>query len=132
MNLAGHWNLFWRANPTGDGQLFHDRVPRRERGRAHGVAAGYGQRPRRCPENPVIALCVGKQPSCASVREFDDNELVRHRLPRGIPDDAADAGAGDQAYEARMILVRPDQYVVWTGDSGPADARALIGKAVGR
>jgi hypothetical protein len=35
-------------------------------------------------------------------------------------------------YESRLILVRPDQYVVWSGDAPPADVRALLEKAIGR
>lgn len=35
-------------------------------------------------------------------------------------------------YESRLILIRPDQYVVWTGDTPPDDVRALMAKAIGR
>ena len=35
-------------------------------------------------------------------------------------------------YESRLILVRPDQYVVWNGDTPPRDIRALLAKATGR
>lgn len=34
-------------------------------------------------------------------------------------------------YEAKYILVRPDQYVVWAGDSVPDDAEAIVAKTVG-
>src|SRR5262249_54424156 len=36
------------------------------------------------------------------------------------------------SYEARLILVRPDQNVAWTGDAAPADASAVMAKVTGR
>jgi hypothetical protein len=41
-------------------------------------------------------------------------------------------GDGRTAYEAKMILVRPDRYVAWTGDETVRDLKATLGKAVAR
>jgi 2-polyprenyl-6-methoxyphenol hydroxylase-like FAD-dependent oxidoreductase len=53
---------------------------------------------------------------------------------RGIPFKAVrDSDAdGRTRYEARMILVRPDQFIAWTGDRAPDDAGALMRKVTGR
>ena len=39
---------------------------------------------------------------------------------------------GREAYGARMVLVRPDQFVAWTGDSAPEDAAAVLHRVTGR
>ncbi len=39
---------------------------------------------------------------------------------------------GREAYEASLILVRPDRYVAWSAVGAPADTAAILGKAVGR
>jgi len=39
---------------------------------------------------------------------------------------------GRKAYEASLILVRPDRYTAWSATSAPADAAAILSKAVGR
>jgi len=51
------------------------------------------------------------------------------RLPLNVVRDSYEGGR--ESYESRLVLVRPDQYVVWTGDEAPADARALLRTVAG-
>ena len=51
------------------------------------------------------------------------------RVPLKVVEDAD--GPARAAYEARLVLVRPDQYVVWAGDAAPGDARALLRERLG-
>ena len=39
---------------------------------------------------------------------------------------------GRRAYGTRLALVRPDQYVAWTGDEAPSDAPGLMTRVTGR
>ncbi|MFN0073958.1 MAG: FAD-dependent monooxygenase [Chloroflexota bacterium] len=39
---------------------------------------------------------------------------------------------GREAYESRLILVRPDQYVVWSGDQPTGDVKSLLERVSGR
>jgi 2-polyprenyl-6-methoxyphenol hydroxylase-like FAD-dependent oxidoreductase len=41
-------------------------------------------------------------------------------------------GGGREAYGSRLVLVRPDQFVAWTGDAAPADPVALLRRVSGR
>ena len=46
-----------------------------------------------------------------------------------VRDTATDERAG---YGARLILVRPDQFVAWTGDGPPQDVPGLLARVTGR
>ncbi len=39
---------------------------------------------------------------------------------------------GRKAYEAKLILVRPDRYVAWTANAAPSDVKTILSKVVGR
>jgi 2-polyprenyl-6-methoxyphenol hydroxylase-like FAD-dependent oxidoreductase len=54
--------------------------------------------------------------------------LQRAAAERGVPLRTVDLDAPGmlEAYESRLVLVRPDGHVAWRGDAEPADARAAI------
>ncbi len=51
------------------------------------------------------------------------------RVPLKVVRDTYEGGR--EEYESRLVLVRPDQYVVWSGDSAPSDAVRLMQKVAG-
>ncbi len=59
--------------------------------------------------------------------------LSRGATARGVPLAVArdTLAGGREAYEARLLLVRPDQFVAWTGNRAPADAEALFAQVAG-
>jgi hypothetical protein len=63
-----------------------------------------------------------------AARTFVDAARSR-RIPLTVVRDTYEGGR--TAYESRLVLVRPDQYVVWTGNEAPADTSALLRKVAG-
>jgi 2-polyprenyl-6-methoxyphenol hydroxylase-like FAD-dependent oxidoreductase len=51
-------------------------------------------------------------------------------VPLVVIEDSFDGGR--EQYASRLILVRPDQYVVWAGDHLPVDPNGLLKKVTGR
>ncbi len=64
----------------------------------------------------------------AAVAPFVEAARAR-KIPLKVVRDEYSGGRED--YEARLVLVRPDQYVAWTGDAAPADADAVMRKVAG-
>jgi 4-hydroxyisophthalate hydroxylase len=53
-----------------------------------------------------------------------------NQIPLKVVDDSYEGGR--EAYGARLILVRPDRYVVWCDNEAPSDPAALLLRAAGR
>jgi 4-hydroxyisophthalate hydroxylase len=64
-----------------------------------------------------------------AVRAFEA-AARKARMPLRVVRDTF--AGGREAYEQRLILVRPDQYVVWAGEGAPSDVPALVARAIGR
>ena len=62
------------------------------------------------------------------VRAFEQAAAASRVPLKVVRDSYAD---GRLKYETRMMLVRPDQFIVWLGDRAPADAGAIMSKVAG-
>ena len=68
-------------------------------------------------------------PEDQSVRSLEAAARQRHVPLKVIRDTYA---GGREQYESRLVLVRPDQYVVWAADVAPTDAGGLITRVSGQ
>ena len=64
----------------------------------------------------------------ADVRAFADAAAALHIPLKTIEDDLS---GERERYEARLILVRPDQFVAWTAAEAPDDPAAVLRRAIG-
>jgi len=64
----------------------------------------------------------------ADVEPFADAAAAA-RIPLKVVRDSF--AGGREAYEQRLVLVRPDQYVAWTADRAPSDVPALLARVTG-
>src|SRR5262249_12945571 len=64
----------------------------------------------------------------ATVADFERAAKARGVPLKVIRDSYRD---GRTAYEARLMLVRPDRYVAWLADTPPARADVVIARAIG-
>ncbi|HEX6000770.1 MAG TPA: FAD-dependent monooxygenase [Hyphomicrobiaceae bacterium] len=70
-------------------------------------------------------LCLGNGPAGDAFGEA----AKTLGLPLTIVKDSRSDGR--ERYEAALVLVRPDQFVAWCSDEAPADAAAVLKRAIG-
>ncbi|MGA2394442.1 MAG: FAD-dependent monooxygenase [Candidatus Lustribacter sp.] len=73
----------------------------------------------------LLAFGVGDDESAAF-----EQAAKSAKVPLGMVRDSFSGGR--EAYERKLILVRPDQYIAWCGDQLPADIHALLERVTGR
>jgi FAD binding domain-containing protein/aromatic ring hydroxylase-like protein len=108
--LKGYWWFFGRVDPAGT-WFFHAPV------RRNATTANLDT-------HALIALGGDQEPAAAFQAAATDLGV-----PLRVIKDTLDGQRA--AYRQRFILVRPDQHVAWTGNHPPADAAAVLRRAVG-
>jgi 4-hydroxyisophthalate hydroxylase len=76
-------------------------------------------------------LALGSQADAAAVQAFRD-AAAELSLPLTVVED--DGGGEAARYQAKLVLVRPDQFVAWSSREGhvdQAEARELLKRALG-
>jgi hypothetical protein len=53
----------------------------------------------------------------------------QRKVPLKVIRDSFDHGR--EQYESKLVLVRPDQYVVWAADAAPPEPSGLIARVSG-
>ncbi|WP_249522343.1 FAD-dependent monooxygenase [Modestobacter marinus] len=77
------------------------------------------------PDFTLLALDAGDD----AVAAFSE-AAAEAGVPLTVVQDTFDGGR--EAYGSRLVLVRPDQFVVWTGDTVPADVGRVLSRVTGR
>jgi 2-polyprenyl-6-methoxyphenol hydroxylase-like FAD-dependent oxidoreductase len=149
---AAEFEAAWRARETDLGSRFQQYEPHYEgspviHGPAGGRSGALGQHTFRARPGHHLAplpLAAGGNTFNGLGRGFtliafdaDEGDVVAFesearglRIPLAIVRDTL--AGGREAYETRLVLVRPDQYVAWTSDGARVDAGAVLRRATGR
>jgi len=66
-------------------------------------------------------------------QSIDVAPIQRAAEARGVPLEVLDISIpeADSLYGRKLVLIRPDQYIAWRGDSPPSDPDALIARVTG-
>ena len=98
--------------------------------------AGYHLSPLRLTSGVNVFESLGR---CFTLLAFDaevsaitefEHTARQFAIPLQTVRDRLDGD--NRSYGARLVLVRPDQHVAWTGDTAPVDTAALMSKVAGR
>ena len=149
---AQQFERAWRARETDIGSRFQQYEPHYEgspivwgptggRSTAHGVhmiraRAGHHLAPLPLTRGGNTFEALGRGFTLLAFGADDgtvhsfENAAHALRVPLRVVRDTFDGGR--DAYEARLILVRPDQYVAWAGDDVAVGARAVLERVTGQ